>query len=59
MVVKFSLHVAGATGMLLAVVTAVAGTGGYPLTAGKEDQKWLLPKTPPAPADNQPTPARV
>jgi len=25
----------------------------------KEDMKWLLPKAPPAPPDNQPTPARI
>lgn len=36
-----------------------ATAGEYLLTPTKEDQKWLLPKTPPAPADNQPTPARV
>ncbi len=38
-------------------VPAVAGD--YITTPTKEDQKWLLPKTPPAPADNKPTPARV
>lgn len=31
----------------------------YALTASKDDQKWLLPKTPPAPANNQTTPERV
>ncbi len=31
----------------------------YVLALTKADLKWLLPKTPPAPADNQPTPARV
>jgi cytochrome c peroxidase len=33
--------------------------GDYAMTAGKDDQKWLLPKAVPAPADNQVTPARV
>jgi cytochrome c peroxidase len=60
--VKFSMRVAAATGMLLAVATTAADTidtTRYALTAGKEDRKWLLPKAPPAPDDNQPTPARV
>ena len=31
----------------------------YTLPPTKEDRKWLLPKVPPAPAENQPTPHRV
>src|SRR6476469_55828 len=31
----------------------------YNLKPTKADLQWLLPKAPPAPADNQPTPARV
>jgi cytochrome c peroxidase len=40
-------------------VSIPAFAGDYSLGVGKEDQKWLLPKTVPAPADNQVTPARV
>ena len=48
----------------ITIVTALfcafpAFAGDYVLTPTKEDQRWLLPKAPPAPAGNQPTPARV
>lgn len=31
----------------------------YAMTPTKEDRKWLLPKQPPAPADNKPNAARI
>lgn len=45
------------TALCFTVTAATAGE--YALTPTKEDQKWLLPEVPPAPADNKPTPERV
>ncbi|MBC7574877.1 MAG: c-type cytochrome [Herminiimonas sp.] len=42
---------------LFLVLPAVAAD--YAMQPTKDDLKWLLPKKPPAPAENQPTPARV
>lgn len=36
-----------------------AFAGDYPLAPTRDDQKWLLPETPPAPANNAMTPARI
>jgi cytochrome c peroxidase len=49
---------------LFAALTLFACAGGalaadYAMSPTKDDQKWLLPKTPPAPSDNQPNAARV
>ncbi len=46
---------------LLAIATAgLSFAASDPLLSPtKEDQKWLLPKAPPSPGDNQPTPERI
>jgi cytochrome c peroxidase len=48
-----------AAGCCLAGLAGAEPAGGYPLKPTPEDQAWLLPKQPPHPADNAPTPARV
>jgi cytochrome c peroxidase len=56
---KIKRH-ATAIAMLCASMFAFqAHAGDYILTPTKDDKKWLLPKTPPVPADNAITPARV
>lgn len=52
-------YVAPAMAALCLAVFSQASAADYTLSPTKDDQKWLLPKTPPAPADNQPTHARV
>lgn len=44
---------------LSAITTSGALAAEYELTPTQDDQKWLLPKTVPTPADNQITPERV
>lgn len=53
---KFIFSIAAIVALLLAVP---AFAGDYTLSPTKDDHKWLLAKTPPAPADNQPNAARV
>lgn len=45
--------------ILVALCDIPAQAADYAMTPTKDDQKWLLAKAPPAPPDNQPTPARV
>ena len=45
--------------LALAAITMASAASDYAMSPTPEDQKWLLPATPPAPADNQPNAARV
>ncbi|NEX60844.1 cytochrome-c peroxidase [Noviherbaspirillum galbum] len=47
------------TAIGLACTAIVAGAADDSLKPTREDRKWLMPRTPPAPADNQPNAARV
>src|SRR5215210_4853089 len=46
-------------GVCLALWASTATAAEYSMTPTKDDQKWLLAKTPPAPADNKTTPERA
>jgi cytochrome c peroxidase len=48
-----------AIGFFSLILTVPAYSGEYVLSAKKDDLRWLLPKTAPAPANNLPTPARI
>jgi cytochrome c peroxidase len=45
--------------MVLLLTAVYAGAADYPMTPTKADMEWVLPKTPPSPKDNQPTPERI
>jgi cytochrome c peroxidase len=56
---KFRKGVAAAGAFLALAAAGTAGAADYPMVPTPEDQKWILPKAVPAPADNATTPARA
>jgi len=44
-----------ASSVLLALLAGTVGAADVSMTPTQDEHKWLLPRTPPSPADNQPT----